>query len=326
MLKYFFGYDCDSRLFEGLEIAKETALCQQYMGKFPVISINLKDAGAGNYETARGLQCSIIRNEALRFSFLKESRQLGEDEINQYQRLLSYVEHGETYYSMSDEILTGSLLVLCRLLYRHFGQKVILLIDEYDVPLDKAQHFDYYDEMIHLVRNLFSQALKSNDFLQFAVLTGCLKIAKESIFTGLHNIKIFSIMNIRFEDYFGFSDAEVKEMLHYYNLDDKFDTVKEWYDGYHFGMSDVYCPWDVINYFDLLLSEPDAPPKAFWLNTSGNDIIRNFIRMAKPRHECPERQKRKFLSRNSSGAAWIPGGLVHPFQCGIRRWFQRHPH
>lgn len=183
---------------------------------------------------------------------------------------------------MNDETLTGSLFMLCRLLYRHFGQKVILLIDEYDVPLDKAQQFGYYDEMIHLISNLFSQALKSNDFLQFAVLTGCLKIAKESVFTGLNNIKIFSIVNIRFEDYFGFSDSEVKEMLSYYDLKDKFDIVKEWYNGYRFGMSDVYCPWDVINYVDLLLSEPDAPPKTFWLNTSDNDIIRNFIKMAKP--------------------------------------------
>ena len=282
MLKYFFGYGCDSKLFEGLEIAKETELCQQYMGKFPVISISLKDAGAGNYETARGLLCSVIRNEAMRFSFLKESGQLVEDEKIQYQRLLFWEGQEKMNFSMNDETLTGSLFMLCRLLYRHFGQKVILLIDEYDVPLDKAQQFGYYDEMIHLISNLFSQALKSNDFLQFAVLTGCLKIAKESVFTGLNNIKIFSIVNIRFEDYFGFSDSEVKEMLSYYDLKDKFDIVKEWYNGYRFGMSDVYCPWDVINYVDLLLSEPDAPPKTFWLNTSDNDIIRNFIKMAKP--------------------------------------------
>lgn len=282
MLKFFLGYGCDPKLFDGLSIAKEPKLCEQYMGKFPVILISLKDAGSGNFETARGLLCSIIGNEALRFQFLNNSDRLSPEEKEQYRLLIAVGSPGEAGFNMGDDTLKGSLLTLCKLLHKHYGQKAILLIDEYDVPLDKAQNYGYYDEMTHLIRSIFSQALKSNENLKFAVLTGCLKITKESIFTGLNNLAVFSITNVRFDDYFGFSDDEVRAMLQYYGLEDKFDSIKEWYDGYHFGNADVYCPWDVINYVNLLLSEPDAPPKAFWLNTSGNDIIRKFIQMAKP--------------------------------------------
>lgn len=282
MLKYFFGYGCDSRLFDGLEISGEKKMCEEYMGKFPVVSVSLKDAGAGDYETARGMLRSIIGNEAMRFQFLLESERLSDREKAQYEQLVTIDTENRQGFIMPQEVLADSLLTLCALLHKHYGQKAILLIDEYDVPLDKAQHFGYYEEMINLIRNLFSRALKSNASLQFAVLTGCLKIAKESIFTGLNNMRVFSVMNVRFDEYFGFSDGEVREMLEYYGLSDKFDAVKEWYDGYRFGNTDVYCPWDVINYVDLLRSEPEALPRAFWINTSGNDIIRNFIRMAKP--------------------------------------------
>lgn len=282
MLKYFFDYGCDSRLFDGLDISGEKKMCEEYMGKFPVVSISLKDAGAGDYETARGMLCSIIGNEAMRFQFLLESERLSDREKAQYGQLVKIDTENQQGFIMPQEVLTDSLLTLCALLRKHCGQKAILLIDEYDVPLDKARHFGYYEEMVNLIRNLFSRALKSNASLQFAVLTGCLKIAKESIFTGLNNLRVFSVMNVRFDEHFGFSDGEVREMLEYYGLSDKFDAVKEWYDGYRFGNTDVYCPWDVINYVDLLRSEPEALPRAFWINTSGNDIVRNFIRMAKP--------------------------------------------
>lgn len=282
MLKYFFGYGCDSSLFEGLEIAKETELCEKYMGKFPVVSISLKDASGGDYSTARQMLCAIIGNEAMRFHFLSESEKLTKEEKDRYRQLIAVGGIGEPAYIIADDVLTESLWILCQSLYKHYGQKVVLLIDEYDVPLDKAQHFGYYDEMVKLIRNLYSRALKSNDCLQFAVMTGCLKIAKESIFTGLNNLRVFSVMNLQFDEHFGFSDREVKEMLSYYGYEDRFDLAKEWYDGYRFGNADVYCPWDVINYCADLRANPKASPRAFWINTSGNDIIRSFIQTAKP--------------------------------------------
>lgn len=275
MLKYFFEYGCDSSLFDGLEISREKKYCDAYMGKFPVISITLKGVSAGNYETARGMLCSIIGNEAKRFPFLLSDERLQDADKQQYRALLNISADGR--FIMSDEVLADSLRVLCELLYKHYGQKPVLLIDEYDVPLDKAQHYGYYDQMVTLIRNLFACVLKSNNSLQFAVLTGCLQIAKESIFTGLNNLSVFSITNLRFDEHFGFTDGEVKAMLDYYGLGDKFDTVKAWYDGYRFGDADVYCPWDVINYCAELRADPKAFPMAYWINTSGNDIIRNFI-------------------------------------------------
>lgn len=281
MIKYFFEYGCDSSLFEGLAIAEEKALCEKYMGKFPVISVTLKGAGSGEFKTARGMLCTIIGNEAMRFPFLKDSTRLSDEEKEKYHQLVNVDASGQQAFIMSNEILEDSLRTLCQLLKKHYGQKVILLIDEYDVPLDKAQHYGYYDEMITVIRGMLGQALKTNDSLQFAVLTGCLRVAKESIFTGLNNLRTLTITDSQFDEYFGFSDREVRELLRFYDLENRFESIKEWYDGYQFGNSDVYCPWDVINYVSLLRSDPDAKPRAFWINTSGNDIIRTFLRMAK---------------------------------------------
>lgn len=281
MLKYFFEYGCDSSLFEGLAIAKEDKLCQEYMGKFPVVSVTLKGAGSLEFQTARGMLCSIVGNEAMRFAFLENSSRLLDREKEQYRQLVNVDTSGRQSFIMSNEVLEDSLRVLCRLLQKHYDQKVILLIDEYDVPLDKAQHYGYYDEMSSLLRGMLGQALKTNDSLQFAVLTGCLRVANESIFTGLNNLRVLTITSKQFDEHFGFLDREVKELLEFYGLSDRFDLVKEWYDGYRFGSEDVYCPWDVINYADSLRSDPDAKPRAFWINTSGNDIIRTFLKMAK---------------------------------------------
>jgi len=281
MLKTFFEYGCDSVLFRGLEIAREEELCQNYMGNFPVIAITFKDIDSREFEGARAAMCSVIGNEALRFQFLMESDRLTEKEKLQYSQLTEIGTGNRQGFLMSEEVLKNSLFTLSQLLCKHYGQKVVLLIDEYDVPLDKAYWAGYYDEMISLIRNLFSWVLKGNECLEFAVLTGCLRIAKESIFTGLNNFKIYSVLDFRFDEYFGFSDEEVKEMLGYYGLCDAYSAIKEWYDGYHIGNADIYCPWDVINYIDLLRADPAAEPKAFWINTSGNDIIRKFLRMAK---------------------------------------------
>ena len=280
MLQYFFEYGCDNTLFEGLEIAEEHEVCEKYMGKYPVVSLTLKGVSAMTYQKARGMLCSEIGSAAMKFLFLKESSRLSDEEKIWYKQLINLDETGQTEFIMSDEVLANSLRNLSRLLQKHYGQQVILLIDEYDVPLDKAQQYGYYDEMVDMIRKLFGQVLKSNDSLKLAVLTGCLRVAKESIFTGLNNLKVFSIADFRLNEWFGFTDEEVKAVLDYYNLADKFEAVKEWYDGYRFGDTDVYCPWDVINYVDMLRSEPDMPPRPFWLNTSGNDIIRQFIQRA----------------------------------------------
>ena len=282
MLKYFFEYGCDSTLFDGLKIADEQELCEEYMGKYPVISVTLKDASARDYKTAQNMLCSIIGNEAMRFQFLSESSRLSGREKEQYEQLVKIGGRGEPPFIMSAEVLAGSLQVLTNLLEKHYGQQVILLIDEYDVPLDKAQQYGYYDEMADMIRKLLGQVLKSNASLKLAVLTGCLRVAKESIFTGLNNLQVFSITNLQFDEHFGFTDAEVKAMLEYYGMEDKLAAVKEWYDGYRFGNKDVYCPWDVINYCSELRFDKDALPRSFWINTSGNDIIRKFIRQATP--------------------------------------------
>ena len=282
MLRYFFEYGCDGELFEGLEISREPGYCEKYMGKFPVISITLKGVSAMDFAGAKAMLRIIIGNEALRFSFLKDGSKLDDEEKRRYRQLTAADPNGRQVYSMTDDMLADSLHTLSGLLRKHYGQKVILLIDEYDVPLDKARHYGYYDEMVTLIRNLFSQALKTNDNLQFAVLTGCLRIAKESIFTGLNNLKVFSITDNRFASQFGFTSEDIKQLLEYYHLEEKFELIREWYDGYRFGDIEVYCPWDVINYVSLLRAEPEAFPVAYWLNTSGNDIIRQFIRMATP--------------------------------------------
>lgn len=246
-----------------------------------MISITLKDIDASKYESAKAALSTSIGNEALRFQFLSSSSQLTDNEKMQYSQLIKVDPKNHQKFNISDEALKDSLFTLSVLLNKHYGQKVILLIDEYDVPLDKAHHFGYYNEMVLMIRSLLSRVLKGNDCLQFAVLTGCLRIAKESIFTGLNNFKIYSITNARFDEYFGFSDKEVRDILAFYGFQSAYASVKEWYDGYHIGNTDVYCPWDVINYIDLLLSEPYAKPQVFWLNTSSNDIIRTFLQMSK---------------------------------------------
>lgn len=269
MLKAFFEIGTDQALFDGLEIGKETELCQQYMGKFPVVSISFKGGGADDFETARGLMVKVINREARRLQFLLESDRLSVEDRSMVSRLMEM--------EMNDSNLCSSLYELSELLSKHYGQKVILLIDEYDVPLAKANEKGYYGPMVTLIRNLFEPALKTNDHLYFAVLTGCLRVARESIFTGLNNTKIFSITTVPFDEYFGFTDGEVKEMLAYYGLAHRYEAVKDWYDGYHFGNVDVYCPWDVINYCDELLDDPDMDPGDYWSNTSGNDAVRHFI-------------------------------------------------
>ena len=280
MLQYFFEYGCDPMLFNGLRIMQDKEICKKYMGKFPVVSVSLKDVDANCYKTARGLLCVIIGREATKFQFLMESDKLTSQEKARYQKLINAGKLDEPDFPMPDEVLISSLRTLTELLYKHYGEQVILLIDEYDVPLDKAQQSGYYDDMVTLIRTLFGQALKTNPNLYFAVLTGCLRIAKESIFTGLNSLKVFSVTNVQYGEQFGFSDREVREMLEYYGFEEKYELIKAWYDGYHFGDMDVYCPWDVINYIDLMRVEPDASPYAFWVNTSGNEIIKKFLQKA----------------------------------------------
>ena len=278
MLKCFFEIGCDRTLFEGLNIMLEKELCDSYMGKFPVIMISLKGAGGMNFDDAKAMICSVIGNEALRFQFLYESPSLSDIEKKQYRALINIDETGR--FTMSTEVLVSALFTLSRLLFKHYGQKTIILIDEYDVPLDKAFQGNFYEPMVKLIRDIFIQALKGNEYLLFSVLTGCLRISKESIFTGLNNPKIFSVTSSRFSEYFGFSDEEVKELLTYFDLSDHYETIRAWYDGYRFGHTDVYCPWDVLSYCDDLLAERDIAPANYWSNTSDNSIIRHFIEKA----------------------------------------------
>ncbi len=278
MLKYFFEAGSDIALFDGLEISKEKELCEEYMGKFPVISISLKEVAGENFDAAKRVLRSVLGDEAVSFPFLAESERLTETERLQYKKLIALDEHGE--YAMSDEVLSKSLLTLSRFLQKHFGQSTIVLIDEYDVPLDKAYQSDYYDDMVNLIRMLFGRALKTNDSLKFAVLTGCLRISKESIFTGLNNFNVYSIKDVQYHEYFGFSDTEVRQLLEYYGFMEKYDIIKRWYDGYHFGGMEVYCPWDVVSYCHALKMNPATEPKNYWVNTSSNDIIRRFLSMA----------------------------------------------
>ena len=277
MLQSFFEIGCDRGLFDGLAIAKETALCEQYMGKFPVISISLKSVEGPDYDTSRALLCSVIGNEAMRFQFLLDDSQLTVREKAQYKQLIQVDAGGKESFRMPDSVLIESLKTLSVLLEKHYGKKVVVLVDEYDVPLAKANERGYYDEMVLLLRNMLQQVLKTNDSLYFAVLTGCLRIAKESVFTGLNNLKVLSITTVRFDEYFGFTDQEVQNLLAYYGLEDKYEIIKNWYDGYRFGNADVYCPWDVIRYCDELTDDRAAEPKDYWTNTSSNDIVRHFL-------------------------------------------------
>ena len=281
MLRHFFQLGCDKTLFEGLKISEEKELCQEYMGKFPVIFISLKAVSARDYKNARAMLCAMIGYEAMKYQFLTESEKLSEDDKKLYRQLITLDESGEGTFYMSDATLTNSLWILSGLLKKHYGKDVIILIDEYDVPLDKAYQQGYYDEMVNLLRNLFIQALKSNENLHFAVLTGCMRISKESFFTGLNNLRILSVTNVQFDEYFGFTDKEVRQMLKYYGLSEHYETAKAWYDGYRFGEVNVYCPWDVINYCDELCASVSASPKSYWSNTSSNELIRTLLQKAK---------------------------------------------
>ena len=280
MLKCFFEIGSEPMLFDGLKIMQEKSLCEKYMGKFPVISISLKSVDGLKYDSAVAALRTVIGNEAGRFRFLRESPELDEDDRNSYNQLVNVEAKGNSKYAMSDDALIDSLKTLSLLLEKHYGQKVILLIDEYDVPLDKAFQAGYYNEMVSLIRNLLGNALKTNDSLHFAVLTGCLRISKESIFTGLNNPKVHTISDLRYDEYFGFTDADVDELLEFYGLSSYKDTIRDWYDGYRFGDADVYCPWDVINYCDELLAAPGTPPKNYWANTSGNDLVLRLLKKA----------------------------------------------
>ena len=280
MLKCFFEIGSEPALFDGLGIMQEKNLCEEYMGKFPVISISLKSVDGLKCESAIAALRTVIGNEAGRFRFLRESSKLDEDDKNSYNQLVNVEIKGNTKYNMTDAVLTDSLQTLSQLLAKHYDQKVILLIDEYDVPLDKAFQAGYYDEMVSLIRNLLGNVLKTNDSLYFAVLTGCLRISKKSIFTGLNNLKVHTISDTRYDEFFGFTNADVDEMLRFYDLSSYRDVIRDWYDGYCFGDTDVYCPWDVINYCDELLAAPSAPPKNYWANTSGNDLILRMLKKA----------------------------------------------
>lgn len=272
MLKYFFEIGNDQAIFEGLEISKDKELCDQYQGKFPVISVSLKGAKAGNYEDAKDMMKYIMAAESRRLYDKMSEDKLSEKQKEQMKSLMSD--------NMKDTELMTALWILSSILKEYYGKKVIILIDEYDVPLDKAFENNYYNEMIILLRNMLKQSLKTNDNLYMAVLTGCLRIARESIFTGLNNFNIFSITDQYFDEYFGFTDKEVKEILQYYKVPEAFEQTKKWYDGYRFGNTDIYCPWDVINHCRALKVEPDATPQPYWINTSGNYIVKRFIEKA----------------------------------------------
>ena len=270
MLKSFFEIGTDKSLFDGLYISGNKELCDEYMGKYPVIFLSLKGVDGLDFTTARRMLCAVLKNELDRHYYLKTSDALTDEDRTLFTKMLRG----------NDDNIEDSIRMLSKLLFKHFGQKVVILIDEYDVPLDKAFQNGYYKEMVSLIRGLFGQALKTNEFLQFAVLTGCLRISKESIFTGLNNFKVMSITDSRFDEQFGFTDKEVRKLLSDYGMDSHFDEIKEWYDGYHFGRADVYCPWDVINHVDHLRDDRDAKPQTYWINSSGNSLVRRLINRA----------------------------------------------
>ena len=274
MLKYFFEIGTDRSLFDGLHISSNEKICSEHMGKYPVIFLSLKNAEGLNFDTAKYQMVELIAREAERFPFLAKDTNLSDRDREKYRVLTAFADG---HYQMSDDVLYGSLQTLSELLYKHFNQKTVILIDEYDVPLDKAFQHGYYREMVALIRAMFGRALKTNEALAFAVLTGCLRVSKESIFTGLNNFKILSITDSRFDEQFGFTDKEVQKLLADYHLEARFSETKEWYDGYRFGNVDVYCPWDVINFVKKLLTDSNAKPSAFWINSSGNDLVKLFV-------------------------------------------------
>ncbi len=272
MLEHFFSVEGDKSIFDGLKISKDKKLCEEYMGKHPVISISLKGINAASYEAAFELAVKTIKGAVQKAGFLKMSDKLGEDEKKEYRAILDE--------NMSEATLFWSLKNLSELLEKHYETKVILLIDEYDVPLAKAFENGYYDKMVFLIRNLLEQTLKTNNSLKFAVMTGCMRISKESIFTGLNNLKVLSITDERFDEYFGFTDEDVKEMLRYYDREDHYEEMRNWYDGYRFGSTDVYCPWDVLNHCDKIKENAAAFPENYWVHTSSNEAVKKIIQMS----------------------------------------------
>ncbi len=278
MLKYFFEAGSDSTLFDGLAISTEKKIFDEYMGKFPVVSISLKGVSGTNFGEAKGMLRGIIGNEALRFESLLQNNCLSETEYQRYKKMISLDDKGT--FAMPDELLKDSLLLLSRILHKHYKQKVIMLIDEYDVPLDRAYRSGYYDEMVEFIRGLFGQALKTNDSLYFAVLTGCLRVSKESIFTGLNNFNVYTVKDAPYNEFFGFTDREVRKVLDYYGFTERYNAIKEWYDGYRFSGLEIYCPWDVVSYCHALKMNPSITPQNYWINTSSNDIIRKFVNKA----------------------------------------------
>jgi len=269
MLEHFFSLNGDKSIFDGLEISKETALCEEYMGKYPVISVSLKGIDALNFEMAFRMGARAVRRTASKVQYLLESDALSESDKLEYQSLLNN--------NMDESTFCDSLRILSEMLEKHHGTKVILLIDEYDVPLAKAHANGYYDQMLSLIRSLLGEALKTNNSLKLAVLTGCLRISKESIFTGLNNLKVLTIADERFDKYFGFTDKEVRELLEYYDVANHYEEVKRWYDGYQFGNEEVYCPWDVLNHCDRIRNESHVQPENYWINTSSNEAVKRFI-------------------------------------------------
>ena len=272
MLKSFFEIGTDTSLFDGLYVSENKELCEQHQGQYPVIFLSLKDVEGLSFSEAKRKCIQLIKREAERFYDLKNSERLLDIDKKNYCRLLDMTVQEE-----DSDIVSSSIKMLSALLYKHYGKKTVILIDEYDVPLDKAFPHGYYKEMVHFIRGLLGEALKTNDSLSFAVLTGCLRVSKESIFTGLNNFKILSITDTRFDEQFGFTDTEVRKLLLDYHLEDRFEEVKEWYDGYRFGNADVYCPWDVIIFVDRAKDDKEAKPEAYWINTSGNDLVKRFI-------------------------------------------------
>ena len=288
MLQSFFEIGTDETLFDGLYISKNKALCEKYMGQYPVISVSLKSVEALNFDDAFDMVCDMVFEVALENQFLLESSQLTDVEKMTFKGLLEN--------KTSRRIAVNGLKTVTTLLEKHFNKKVIILIDEYDVPLAKANQNGYYEQMVDLIRNMLSSVLKTNDSLEFAVLTGCLRVAKESIFTGLNNFNVFSITDEEFDESFGFTDDEVRQLLRYYGQDDKYDIVKAWYDGYRFGSEDVYCPWDVINYCNSHITNPDLEPKNYWLNTSGNDVIKHFIDIADGQNKAAKSELERLIN------------------------------
>lgn len=274
MLKCFLEIGAKPSLFDGLYISENKQLCSSFMGKYPVVFITLKNVDGLSFEEAKYRFVDVIGSEASRFSFLLDSDRISSNEKEMYKAIISMSEGS---FKMNTQVLLRSLKTLSELLYKHYDKKTIILIDEYDVPLDKAFQYGYYKEMVTFIRGLLGDVLKTNDALEFAVLTGCLRVSKESIFTGLNNFKVVSITDSRFDEQFGFTDEEVQRLLADYHLKDHIEETKEWYDGYHFGDTDVYCPWDVVNHVDCLLEDPNAEPQSYWINTSGNDLVKRFI-------------------------------------------------